>query len=214
MERTTMTRVTGAVALVALAAACSGSNAQDANDEPATATVPTGTTITAELNEELSTRSHGEGDAFAARVVSAGHTAVPSGAVIHGVVTGAQKAGDGKKGVLKLDFRTIEVRGEARDFRARVLEANPEKRSSSSTGEDAAKVGGAAAAGAVLGRVIGGDGTGAAVGAAIGAAAGTGVVLATKDGFAVLPRGSEIRLELTEPVTVPRPSGAASGEGA
>lgn len=173
--------------------------------EPATVEVPAGTEIVARLAETLSTRTHVKGDSFTATVDSASG-GLPAGAVIHGVVAGAQTAKEeGQKGVLALAFRRVDVRGRSPAISARVLETAPEVRSTSSTGEDAAKVGGAAAAGAVLGRVIGGDGTGAAVGAAVGAAAGTGVVLATKDGYAVLPKGSRIRLELTAPVTIPAP---------
>ena len=45
-----------------------------------------------------------------------------------------------------------------------------------------------------------------------GAAAGTGVVLATKDGYAVLPQGSNVRLELSEALTVPVTGGQASAD--
>lgn len=200
----------GALALAVGVAACGGTGAS----EPPTVTVPSGTELVAHLNEELSTRTHQAGDAFSATLASAvsvGDTAaIPAGAVVHGTVTGAQQADDsGRKGVLKLDVDAIEMRGSRHPVTAEVVSAQPEMRSSSSTGEDAAKVGGAAAAGAVLGRIIGGDGTGAAVGAAVGAAAGTGIVLATEDGYAVLPQGSDLRLRLTEPVTVPVSGGEA-----
>ncbi|MDP2496360.1 MAG: hypothetical protein Q8W44_00070 [Candidatus Palauibacterales bacterium] len=103
------------------------------------------------------------------------------------------------------------VRGTGYPMAARILEANRETQSSSSTAEEAAKVSGAAAAGAILGRVIGGDRTGTAVGAAVGAAAGTAVVLVTRKGYAVLPAGSSLVLELTEAVAVEVPA-RADGE--
>lgn len=210
----TTIRGAGATLLTLALAACSGSGAS----ETKTVTVPSGTALTVQLDQEMSTRSHSEGDAFTAHTVAAvtadGATAIPAGSTVRGVVTGVQQADDqGQKGVLKLDVRSVEVRGQSSDLAARVVSANPETRSTSSTGEDAAKVGGAAAAGAVLGRVIGGDGTGAAVGAAMGAAAGTGIVLATKDGYAVLPEGSSLRLRLTEPVEVPVPADDGGSDG-
>lgn len=217
-------RTTGYAALLALLAACGGTGDQASeSDGPETVTVPAGTEMVVALDEELSTRSHQEGDEFTARVASdvtaSGATAIPAGTVVRGEVTAVQQADEeGKKGVLSLDVSSVEVRGEHSEVNARVVSANPEVRSETSDGEAAAKVGGGAAAGAILGRVIGGDGTGAAVGAAVGAAAGTGVVLATKDGYAVLPRGSNVRLELTDALTVPYPSGdgasGATGEAA
>lgn len=210
----TTVRKAGAVLLTVAVAACSGSGAT----ETETVTVPSGTQMTVQLDQEISTKSHSEGDAFAARTAAGvtvdGETAIPAGATVRGVVTGVQRAdSEAKQGVVKLDVRSIEVRGRSQDLSARIVGANPESRSTSSTAEDAAKVGGAAAAGAILGRVIGGDGTGAAVGAAVGAAAGTGIVLATKDGYAVLPEGSNLRLRLTAPVTVPAPADAGSEGG-
>lgn len=209
------TRRAGAVLLTVAVAACSGSGAS----ETETVTVPSGTELTAQLDQEMSTKSHSQGDPFSAHTAAAvavdGATAIPAGSTVRGVVTGVQQAdAEGKQGVVKLDIRSIEVRGQSSDLSARIVEANPERRSTSSTAEDAAKVGGAAAAGAILGRVIGGDGTGAAVGAAVGAAAGTGIVLATKNGYAVLPKGSSLRLRLTAPATVPAPRDGGSQEGA
>lgn len=212
-------RATGFVAMLALLAACGGTSSEASeSDEPQTVTVPAGTEVVVQLDEELSTRSHAKGDAFTAQVSSAvsdsGRVAIPAGATVHGEVTGVQRAdGQGRKGVLSLDVTYVEIRGERHPVSARVVSANPEVRSETSTGEAAAKVGGGAAAGAILGRVIGGDGTGAAVGAAVGAAAGTGVVLATKDGYAVLPQGSNVRLELSEALTVPVTGGQASADG-
>lgn len=208
MTRTSLIRTTrssGMVVLVAVLAACGGTAGSDG---PQTATVSAGTEMVVRLDQELSTRSHRKGDEFTARLASTvrtdGAAAIPAGAVVHGRVTGVQQASsDGTKGVVKLQPTSVELRGASHELAARVLSADPEVRSETSTGEAAAKVGGSAAAGAILGRVIGGDGAGAAVGAAVGAAAGTGIVLATKDGHAVLPEGSDLRLELTEPLTVP-----------
>lgn len=207
--------IAGTLLVTAGLAACGGSGAT----EMATTTVPSGTELVVTLDQEMSTRSHEDGDSFTARTAAStsvdGAAAIPAGAVVHGEVTGVQRTGsDGEKGVLNLAFHSVEVRGKNSPLAAEVLSAEPETRSTSSTGEDAAKVGGATAAGAVLGRVIGGDGTGAAVGAAVGAAAGTGIVLATSDGYAVLPEGSSLRLRLTEPLTVPAPAddgGSAGG---
>jgi hypothetical protein len=69
--------------------------------------------------------------------------------------------------------------------------------------DEAAKIGGGAGAGALLGGVIGGDAKSAAIGAAAGAAAGTGVAIATKEKWAVLPAGSELSVLLEDSVRLP-----------
>ena len=77
--------------------------------------------------------------------------------------------------------------------------------------DEAAKIGGGAAAGAVLGGAIGGDVKSAAIGAAAGAAAGTGVAMASKEKWAVLPAGSRLVLRLEEPLLLPAPRAANDG---
>lgn len=209
MTTSELSRATGFAVMLAFLAGCGGAGGQSAGaQDPETVSAPAGTEAVAQLNEELSTRSRAEGDTFTAEVAAAvtdsGETVIPAGAVVHGEVTGVQRADDsGRKGVLSLDIASVEIGDERHPLQARVVSATPEVRSETSTGEAAASVGGGAAAGAILGRVIGGDATGTAVGAAVGAAAGTGVVLATSDGYAVLPEGSNVRLELTERLTVP-----------
>jgi len=68
-------------------------------------------------------------------------------------------------------------------------------------GEDAAKIGIGAGAGAIIGGVLGG-GDGAAKGAVIGGGAGTGVVLATKGQEVRLGPGADVSAQLTAPLTV------------
>lgn len=173
-------------------------------------TVDSGTRFQAELQEELSTRANSPGDDFRATVVSritAGDTlAVPAGATLHGRVTAVQEASEDGPAVIKIDFNSIEYGGEEHPISARLVQAHPQDRSSSSTAEDVAKIGASAAAGAILGQVITGEGEGAAVGAAVGGAAGTAIVLSNKKRWAVLPAGSRVTLELTEPFTVSIPS--------
>jgi hypothetical protein len=70
-----------------------------------------------------------------------------------------------------------------------------------SKGTDAAKIGGGAALGAIIGAIAGG-GKGAAIGAGAGGAAGTGTVLATRGKPAVLPSETKISFRLNNTVTV------------
>jgi hypothetical protein len=67
--------------------------------------------------------------------------------------------------------------------------------------ESAAKVGGAAVGGAILGAIIGG-GKGAAIGGSVGAAGGTAAVMAGGRNPAILASGTSITIRLSEPVTI------------
>jgi hypothetical protein len=66
---------------------------------------------------------------------------------------------------------------------------------------DAAKVGGAAAVGAIIGAIAGG-GKGAAIGAGVGGGAGAGDVLLTRGKPASLPSETRISFRLRAPVTI------------
>ncbi|HKK28382.1 MAG TPA: hypothetical protein VKB18_09895 [Gemmatimonadota bacterium] len=175
-----------------------------------TLTVETGTTVMTTLDRELSTKGAKVGDAFTATVsqpVSAdGRTALPAGATIHGEVTAVQESGSsGQPAVLKVDFKRVTVDGADYPISADLIDAQPQKKSRTSAGEAAVKIGAGTAAGAILGRIIGGNKTGTFIGAAVGAAAGTAIVLGTQDVDAVLPEGSAMTLKLTGPLTVRRP---------
>ncbi|HEX9394081.1 MAG TPA: hypothetical protein VF923_05490, partial [Gemmatimonadales bacterium] len=67
---------------------------------------------------------------------------------------------------------------------------------------DAAKVGGGAAAGAILGRILGGNAKGTVIGGIVGGAAGAAVAAGTKSADIVLPKGAHINATLTKAVAV------------
>lgn len=175
-----------------------------------TSSVAIGTTMSVTLNDELSTETNQAGDSFTATVQqpitdSDGNVVIPTGGTVRGRVTQVQKSGRvGETAVLNLAFEAVSFGGESYPLDASVVETNPEKRSRSSTGEQAAKVGAGAAAGAILGRILGKDTKGAVVGGVIGAAAGTAVALGTDDVDAVLPVGSTMIIRVESPVTVTR----------
>lgn len=209
-ERAVTRRRVPAAALAAFVLGASGGLlACDGTGSPSV-TLDAGTRIQADLQQELSTRNNSEGDEFSATVaasVTRGDTVVvPSGAVLHGTVTAVQSRSEDAAAVLTVDFTSLEVRGEERPISARLVSANPEERSNSSTAEDAARVGLSAAAGAILGKVVTGEDEGVVVGGAAGAAAGTAIVLGNRESWAVLPAGSRITVELTGPHQVPVPA--------
>lgn len=164
-----------------------------------------GATFEVRLNQELSTRHNRIGDLFSATLLDdltdGRLVLVPAGALIVGEVTAVEESGShGKTAIINLAIQEVSFDGESYPIAASILEANPETRSRSSTASKAAKIGGAAAAGAILGRVIGGDALGTIIGTAVGGAAGTAIVLGTDDVDAVLPRGSRMLLRLDAPL--------------
>lgn len=174
----------------------------DAPEYPDALLVPAGTTLRVRLGSELNTSDNKVGDRITASVARPiridGATAIPAGAQVSGQVTAVQRAEGERPAVIKLDFDRLRVASETYPLIAEVIDAEPEMRSETSTGEDAAKIGVGTAAGAIIGRVIGGNSTGTLVGAAVGAAAGTAIVLGTQDEVAVLPAGSSLTLRVEE----------------
>jgi hypothetical protein len=177
---------------------------------PQTVTVsaPIGTNVTVALNETLSTRTNGPGDAFTATlqepVLSAdGQVVIPAGATVRGRVTQVQKSGRvGETAIMNLAFESVAFGGTSYPLHASVVQANPERSSRESTGEQVGKVAAGAAAGAILGRVLGKNTSSTVKGAVIGAAAGTAIAMGTADVDAVLRSGSTMVIRLDAPVTI------------
>lgn len=172
--------------------------------------VASGTQLETTLDKKLSTLDSKVGEPFTVTVtrpvMADGRTAIPDGAKVHGKVTAVQKSGSsGQPAVLKVHFTSLAVGGTSYPIAADLVKAEPQKKSRTSTGDAAIKIGAGTAAGAILGRIIGGNKTGTFIGAAVGAAAGTAIVLGTQDVDAVLPANSPMTLQLKEPVTVRRP---------
>lgn len=206
----------GVLALAALVGACAGGGPGEGPSTVET-TLASGTGFTATLGQQLSTRDNQEGDTFtltvAEDVTREGRVVIPGGSTVNGEVTAVQESGSSSEtAVIKVDFTSVEVRGQTHPLSARLTSAEPQQESRTSTGEGAAQIGAATAAGAIIGRILGGDATGAVVGGAVGAAAGTAVVLGTRDVDAVLPAGSPIGIALTEPITLEVPVEEGSGE--
>ena len=173
--------------------------------------VAPGTTLTATLDQELSTKTASEGDAISATVTAPvssedGTVLIPSGARLHGEVTGLRDEGSREKpAYLALRFDELEVRGSTISIdSSEVVEANLAVESE--THDEAAKIGGGAAAGALLGGLISGEAEGAVAGGLVGAVAGTAITLGTAHQHAYLPRDARIRVRLEHALSVPAPS--------
>ncbi len=173
-------------------------------------TVPSGSTFSVRINEQLSTRSHSVGSTFTATLTEPilapdGTTLIPTGATVRGQVTESREAGRaGQEPSLHIAFTSITYGGETYPISGST--GNPPVRlvTRDGRGEQAAKVGGGAAVGAVLGQIIGRNTRSTVAGAAIGAAAGTAVAIGTADVDAVVDEGSSVRIRLDRSVTIER----------
>jgi hypothetical protein len=141
--------------------------------------IPPGTRLQVRIIEKLSSEMANVGDRFhgtlAAPVVVNGRTVFSKGADVTGEVVNVERSGRlSSPGELHLSLRTVRSGG-----RRYALAAEPFViKGESHTKSNLTKIGGGAAAGAIIGAIAGG-GKGAAIGTGVGAAAGTGVAAAT-----------------------------------
>ncbi len=223
-------RAAGSILAVLLVAACGTDteagegSAERLADEPTTSAsapppaapapaprpapaIASGTRMTFEVLEDVSTQSHGAGDSFRLRltreVTGSDGARIPAGAEARGtVVESRRSSGPEEEAILVLRVSSIQANGGQRAIDATVESASLRSSSGDSGQRTAATIATGAAAGAVIGRILGGDTRSTVVGAAVGAAAGTGIALTNRDGHAVLPRGSEVEARLAAPLVL------------
>lgn len=175
--------------------------------------VPNGTTLTATLNDDLTSQRTREGDRFTMTITSPTQY---NGAVIEGVVTKVERSGRvAGRSDLTLNFQSIRFRNgntsEFAGFIDSVRTADGERvtvdnegtvtDSDSQTRKTATRGGIGAAIGAIIGGITGG-GQGAAIGAAVGAGAGAGTVIAQGRDDIRLLRGTEFTIRSSAPRTL------------
>jgi hypothetical protein len=125
--------------------------------------------------------------------------AIPAGTRVLGTVTLVERGGKIKERArLGLRFHTV-VLGDGTRLPMRTDTIYRE--GASPSGQSAAKIGGAAVGGAILGAILGGK-KGAVLGGSVGAAGGTAAVMAGDRNEATLPAGSPLTVRVQEPVTV------------
>ncbi len=159
-----------------------------------------GTELKLRLETALSSATSREGDPVTARVESAtddgGRITLPGGTVLKGRVVEVKKSGRVKgRAMVAVDFDRIVVRGRTSELEASPISAE----APDDHGRDAKIVGGAAAAGAIIGAIKDG-GEGFAKGAILGGAAGTGAVLVTRGKDIEIPAGSQWTVRLKDAV--------------
>lgn len=165
-------------------------------------TIPAGTTLSLSLTSAIASDTSAVEDAVTAElaqpILIGGREVLPAGARLAGSVTGVDRSGR-VKGRAMLAFRFTSLRTGDAQYELHTIPLSHV--APASKGEDAAKIGIGAGAGAIIGGIVGG-GDGAVKGAVIGGGAGTGVVLATKGQEVRLGPGADVSTQLTEPLTV------------
>jgi hypothetical protein len=150
-------------------------------------TIPAGTPITVRIGSEISSGSAQVGQGFegslSRNLVVGGKTVAPAGSAVRGKVTLAKSSGRlHAPGQLSIRLTSIHANGHSIPVTSSAYRVTGK----SHTKSNATKIGGGAAAGAIIGALAGG-GKGAAIGTVAGAGAGTGVAAATGKQEAVIP---------------------------
>jgi hypothetical protein len=165
-------------------------------------TIPVGARITIRTGSAISSGTAEAGQTFegtlAKNLVVKGKTLARSGAPVRGKVTLAKSSGRlHAPGQLTLRLTAVEVNGTMVPIStsAHRVEGKSHKKG------NITKIGGGAAAGALIGALAGG-GTGAAIGGAVGAGAGTGVAAATGKEEAVIPAEAALTFTTTKAARV------------
>jgi hypothetical protein len=177
-----------------------GSSAREPEAE--SVEVSEGTSLVVTLESTVSSARSQAGDTFLGKlsepIEAGGRVLVPAGAEVRGKVLAAEGSGRVKgRARLAVTFDGLEVKGRKLDIETSTVDVTAEKQH----GRDAKVIGGAAAAGALIGAIADG-GSGAGKGALIGGAAGTGAVLATKGKEVEFAAGNRLKVKLKKPLSL------------
>jgi type IV secretion system protein VirB10 len=196
-----------------------------ATADPNTITIPAGTRIPLSLKQAISTKNAREGDSVYAETafpfVVADRVVVPAGSYVQGKIAHVERAGHGKgRAEILMHFTSIiyptgytvmlpgSVENTPGADNKSVKDSEGTIQQDSETGkrvEDAAKngvygtLGGATAGGLATGGL-----NGARVGAGVGAAAGVAWALLKRGSDVKLDVGTSIEMEIQRPITVDR----------
>lgn len=160
-------------------------------------TIPAGTPVTVRIGSEISSGTAKVGNTFdgtlAKKLVVGGKTIAAAGTPVRGKVTLAKSSGRlHAPGQLSIRLTSVQVNGRM----VAVSSGSYHVTGKGHMKSNATKIGGGAAAGAVIGALAGG-GKGAAIGTLVGAGAGTGVAAATGKEEAVIPAEHAVTFTIT-----------------
>ncbi len=165
--------------------------------------VPAESVIGLQLQTPVSSERSRVEDPVEARVtreVKAGdRVAIPAGSRVLGTVTLVERGGTMRdQARIAIRFNTLVL---ADGTRTPINTETVYREGKPPGNESAAKIGGAAVGGAILGAIIGGR-KGAAIGGAVGAGGGTAAVMAGDRSEVVLPAGTAMTIRVQAPITV------------
>ncbi len=165
-------------------------------------TIPSGAKLTVRLDSAINSRTAKTGQTFhatlARNLVVNGKSIADVGAPVKGKVTHAKSSGRlHDPGELTLRLTSVEIHGKAVAISTTAYRA----KGKSHTKGNVEKIGGGAAAGALIGGLAGG-GKGALIGTAAGAGAGTGLAAATGKEEASVPAETALSFTTTAAATV------------
>jgi hypothetical protein len=164
-------------------------------------TIPAGTKITVRIGSQINSKTAKTGQRFDANLthnlVVNGKTLAKSGAPARGQVTYVKSSGRlHDPGELSLRLTAVEINGKMVPISTSAFRAKGKNHTKSNV----TKIGGGAAAGALIGGLAGG-GKGALIGTAAGAGAGTGVAVATGKEEAVVHAETAFTVSTTKTTT-------------
>jgi hypothetical protein len=169
-------------------------------------TIASGTTIPVRITQTLDSATTQQGQSFsgtiATDVMVDGLVAIKQGTNVTGRVSAVQEAAHYKgSSLLTVELTSINRRGESLAVTSDPYSVQGKGRGANT----AAKVGGGAAVGAILGGIIG-RGSGAAIGAASGGALGAGANTITRGQQVQIPSESLINFKLTNTLALRVPT--------
>jgi hypothetical protein len=178
--------------------------------KPRTVSLASGSTVTAAAEDSLHSRKNKVGETFRASVGSDvtdanGRVVIPAGSVVTFKVTTLEHANNTseKDGKLGLQAQEVAIGGRSYPISGTADQTTVEHtlKGQGVTAGGAARVGGGAAAGAIIGKVVGGK-TGAIVGGVAGAAGGAVAAAKTADRDVVVAPGARVTFTLTDDFTI------------
>jgi hypothetical protein len=160
--------------------------------------VPSGTTLTVRISQDLSSKSSNVGDAFSGTLAQSvrvqGVTVLKAGAPVSGTVIAARKQGRFKgEGNLGIELNRVGAYSVTTQEYEQTVKGKGKR-----TG---AMVGGGAGGGALIGGIAGG-GKGALIGGLVGAGAGTVGAAVTGNKGVDIPAESVLSFVSSAPITV------------
>ena len=164
---------------------------------PKVYTVPSGTTLTVRLSQELSSKTSNVGDSFTGSLAQSvrvqGVIVLKAGAPVSGTVVAARKQGRFKgEGNLGIELNRVGAYGVTTEEYEQTVKGKGKR-----TG---AMVGGGAGGGALIGGIAGG-GKGALIGGLVGAGAGTAGAVFTGNKGVTMPAESVVAFVSSAPIT-------------